>query len=161
MATAHLIHGFISAGKTTFARKLELQTEGVRFTPDEWIVRLYGVAPPEEDFKDCLANVTRRIWPRALQLLQADIDVVLDFGFWSRVSRDEARQRVRDAGAEVKLYSIECPLDVMRRRTMERSRQLSEGVLWINAAAFDKLRARFEPLGPDEDAVPVSSVNAD
>ncbi len=38
-ATAHLLHGFTGAGKTTFARQLEAETGAVRFCQDEWVHR--------------------------------------------------------------------------------------------------------------------------
>lgn len=41
MATAHLIHGYIGAGKTTFARRLETELPAVRFTHDEGMARFF------------------------------------------------------------------------------------------------------------------------
>jgi predicted kinase len=46
MPAAHLIHGFLGAGKTTFARELERNIPAIRFSHDEWMVRLYGIDPP-------------------------------------------------------------------------------------------------------------------
>jgi len=40
MPTAHLIHGYLGAGKTTFARQLERNIPAIRFSHDEWMVRL-------------------------------------------------------------------------------------------------------------------------
>src|SRR3990167_4812165 len=40
--TAYIICGFIGAGKTTFARKLESETGAIRITKDEWMVRVFG-----------------------------------------------------------------------------------------------------------------------
>jgi hypothetical protein len=37
MSTAHLIHGFLGAWKTTFAKKLEAELGAVRFSQDEWM----------------------------------------------------------------------------------------------------------------------------
>jgi predicted kinase len=48
LATVHLIHGCLGAGKTTFAKKLAEEVNGVRFNPDEWMVRLYGEDPPAD-----------------------------------------------------------------------------------------------------------------
>ena len=42
MATAHLIYGYIGAGKTTYAQDLEDRLHAVRFTTDEWISTLYS-----------------------------------------------------------------------------------------------------------------------
>ena len=45
MTNLHLIYGFVRAGKTTFARKLESEISAIRFTHDEWMVKLYGHNP--------------------------------------------------------------------------------------------------------------------
>ena len=50
----HLIHGFVGAGKTTFAKKLEHFLPAVRFTHDEWMSKLYGENPPLEHFNEIL-----------------------------------------------------------------------------------------------------------
>ena len=39
---AYVICGFIGAGKTTFARKLEKETKAIRITKDEWIIKIIG-----------------------------------------------------------------------------------------------------------------------
>ena len=81
MATAHLIHGFLGVGKTTFARQLEQRMPAIRFSQDEWMTRLYGDDPPVEHFAEFCRRVDEQIgevWPRCLEL---GLDVVLDFGF--------------------------------------------------------------------------------
>lgn len=37
---AFLIHGFLGAGKTTFAKRLEEEEKALRFTHDEWMSQL-------------------------------------------------------------------------------------------------------------------------
>ena len=39
---AYIISGFIGAGKTTFARKLEKETGAIRITKDEWVIKNFG-----------------------------------------------------------------------------------------------------------------------
>jgi predicted kinase len=41
-ATAFLIHGYLGAGKTTLARRLEIEEAAIRFTHDEWMRFLYA-----------------------------------------------------------------------------------------------------------------------
>ena len=41
----YVICGFIGAGKTTFAKKLEEKTGAVRITKDEWLIKLFGHDP--------------------------------------------------------------------------------------------------------------------
>jgi predicted kinase len=157
MATLHLLHGFTGSGKTTFARKLERELSALRFTPDEWIVQLYGNNPPEEDFPEYLERVTNLIWQLTMQLLRSDRDVILDFGFWSRSSRDEARSKALSVGALVKLYSISCAEETMRQRLLKRSADLPVGALLIDENAIQLFKERFEPLAEDESHLMVYS----
>jgi predicted kinase len=149
MPTAHLIHGYLGAGKTTLAKRLEAELPALRFSHDDWMSRLYGEDPPEADF----AENHRRVWdlmetrwPRALAL---GLDVVLDLGFWRRSERDHARDLARGAGAEVRLYSLACADAVAWARIEARNCDLG-GSLTITRNTFEALRARFEPLRPDE-----------
>ena len=149
MPTAHLIHGYLGAGKTTLARRLEAELPALRFSHDEWMARLHGEDPPE----DLFADHYRRVWelmetlrPRALAL---GIDVVLDLGFWRRAERDRARDLAKAAGANVRLYSLTCPEDEAWARIERRNLDLG-GSLLITRNTFEVLRTRFEPLEPDE-----------
>jgi predicted kinase len=150
LATLHLLHGFVGSGKTTFAKSLEKKLRAIRMTHDEWMVRLYGANPPAELFSEYYSRISAQIWDLTRILLQLGVDVILDFGFWSRASRDDARERAHSMGATVKLYSIDCPMNVMRRRVMARSRQMPPGELFIDEHAFELFVSRFEALGEDE-----------
>ena len=152
MPTAHLIHGYLGAGKTTFAKRLEADLPALRFSHDDWMSRLYGEDPPEADFAENHRRVwdlMGTLWPRALAL---GMDVVLDLGFWRRAERDRARELARAAGAEVHLYSLGCSDEVAWARIEARNRDL-DGSLLITRDTFEVLKARFEPLGSDEDWV--------
>lgn len=151
--TAHLLHGFIGSGKTIFARKLEREHGAVRFTHDEWMVRLYGWNPPEEHYAEYFIRVENLIWEEATLAVRAGSDVILDFGFWTRASRDAGRSHVDDIGAVARFYSVSCPQRIMRARALERSKSPAVDSLWIDAPGYDKLMARFEPMQDDEEFV--------
>jgi predicted kinase len=88
-------------------------------------------------------------------VLALGTDVILDNGFWSRRSREEARSRAAELGARTVLYRVSCPEDVTAKRVSRRSRDVPPDSLWMNEAAMEQFRDRFEPLGPDEDRVEV------
>ena len=157
MPTLHLLCGFTGAGKTTFATKLERDIPAVRFSPDEWMVKLYGHNPPATDFQDYYDRVVDLIWQSTLRLLALGLDVVLDFGFWSHASRDAARARVAAADVPYKLYFLDCSEEVMRRRVLKRTEEMPAGALWINEATFDLFKGRFEPLGEDEEHIRIAT----
>ena len=99
MPTVHLIHGYLGAGKTTFAKKLAEDVKGVRFNPDEWMARLYGEDPPAEQFAERLERVFALLDDQWVRVVRSGVDVVLDYGFWTRASRDDSRGGVESTAA--------------------------------------------------------------
>lgn len=159
MATAHLIHGYLGAGKTTFAKQLEADLPALRLSHDEWMAGLFGEDPPEASFADMhrrVSAVMEPVWTRALAL---GCDVVLDFGFWRRSERDSVRDQAVALGAEVRLYELICPAAEAWRRVEDRNGALG-GSLLITRNTFDLLKARFEPLAPDEARLTIPSGRA-
>lgn len=150
MPTLHLVHGLPGSGKTTHAIRLARELTAVRFTPDEWMVALHGTNPPEALFRPQLERIFSLIWEHAARVLATGTDVVIDAGFWTRASRDEAREWARAHGVRCRLYAMDCPLAEARRRVLARTAAMPEGVLEITGPTFDLLAAQLEPLGPDE-----------
>lgn len=151
MPNAHLIHGYLGAGKTTFARRLEQEIPAIRFTHDEWMARLYGTDPPAANFSEYASRVSAQIdatWPRCLEL---GLDVVLDLNFWTRCKRDAARMKALSLGAGVRLYRLSSPEEVAWQRIERRNAALDGGSLFITRNTFEELKTRFEPLDPDEE----------
>jgi len=154
MPTAHLIHGYVGAGKTTFARQLERELPAIRFSHDEWMTRLYGDDPPVDQFAEFHQRVSKLIdnyWTRCVEL---GLDVVLDLGLWSRRQRDEIRATAVALGAGCRLYRLECPENEAWRRIEKRNLHL-DGSLLIVRNTFDMLKTRFEVLGDDEDRIEI------
>jgi predicted kinase len=155
MATAHLIHGFIGVGKTTFARQLEERLPAIRFSHDEWMARLYGDDPPVEHFAEFYRRVWEQmegVWPRCLEL---GLNVVLDFGFWTRRERDAVRATVATMGAQSRLYRVTCSEEEAWRRIERRNADL-KGSLFIARNTFEVLQGRFESLSADEECVEIA-----
>jgi len=86
------------------------------------------------------------IWARCLSL---GLDVVLDYGFWSRAERDRVRAVVADIGATSMLWAASCSDDEARKRIALRN-EAADRSLYIAPATFDLLKARVEPLDVDE-----------
>ena len=54
-------------------------------------------------------------------VLGHEIDVILDFGFWKRIERDDYRERARTVGARVKVHFLDVPEEVLMRRLVIRN----------------------------------------
>jgi predicted kinase/predicted N-acetyltransferase YhbS len=150
--TVHAIFGYLGSGKTTLARQLEYRTGGVRLSIDEWTIGLSGDdVNLDPDIFSRTWGLLGELWPR---VIRSGVDVILDFGFWARAGRDEARGMAASLGAEFRLYSVTCNDETARARCIRRNDIESYS---IDDSTFDLLRAKFEPLGGDEVSIVIES----
>ena len=155
---AHIVVGFIGSGKTTLARKLERETGAVRFTKDEWMVRLFGNTPPKDKFEEYDNKMASLARDMALKCLKAGISVIIDEGFWAKEQRDEIRERVKSVGAIPKLYYLGVPLEVMKARTLRRTEQPPIDSFTIDEESFDHYWRFFQPPDKDEECTLIGEV---
>jgi predicted kinase len=99
-ATAHLLHGFVGAGKTTFARRLAAEKRALRFTHDEWVHRLYGPNPPADDFPAIYRRIDDLICWYAKEVLARGVERGAGQRFLvARVPRPRSAAGRKDWGA--------------------------------------------------------------
>lgn len=148
---AHIICGFIGAGKTTFARKLEKETGAIRITKDEWMIKVFGnKIASHANFAEYDKNVTQLATDIAFKILKGGKDVILDEGFWVKSQRDEIKKKILDLGAKPILYYVECPVEKMRERVVNRSKNPPIDSFEINEEMFDKYLKYWEPPTKEE-----------
>ncbi len=128
--------GLPGAGKSTRARELEVQHNAIRFTTDDWMRDLWD--------QEQRALIEQRMWETAQRLLSLGVDVIIDFGVWSRAERDTLREYARSVGARVELHYLEEPIDELERRVVARNR---EG---ITRAHLEEWAAIIEVPSPAE-----------
>lgn len=148
---AHIVIGFIGSGKTTFARQLEKETGAVRFTKDEWMVRLFGNTPPKDTFEEYDSKMASLSTDMALKCLAAGIDIILDEGFWVKEQRDEIRERVQRVGAIPRMYYLKVPREVMKARTLRRTEESPIDSFTIDEESFNHYWQFFQPPDKDEE----------
>jgi predicted kinase len=156
--TIYVICGFIGAGKTTFARKLEAETGAVRITKDEWLIRLISDDPTIAGFAEIDARICALTRDVAFSLVEKGIDVILDEGFWAREERFELKHRIHVAGATAVLYYLDTPLATMRERVAARNLDRQGDAFTISNEMFDRYLAHWQPPDEDEGVIPVREV---
>ncbi|HET9648252.1 MAG TPA: ATP-binding protein [Microlunatus sp.] len=114
--TLFLTVGLPGTGKTTEARRIEMEKNALRLTKDEWMKALYGLANPPSA-SDVVEGRLIEIGLRALQL---GINVVIDFGLWGRDERSALRAAAADRGAAVEMRYFELTPAEQRQRLDRR-----------------------------------------
>lgn len=118
----HLVYGLAGSGKSTLARSLCAYGEGVRFTLDEWMLRLYPSLHFETRAYGAKAvEVRDLIWSIAEQVLLTGSDVVLDWNSWSAERRRWAVDRAAAVDAPVILHKLPASIETASERAQART----------------------------------------
>jgi predicted kinase len=163
VATLFITCGVPGSGKTTLAKRLEEEQRAIRLTGDEWLHELY---PSEADEAlDAELPLVQRLqwvsahrplverlqWALALRALALGVNVVLDWGLWTREERDRYRTEAQEQSARVVLCVLDVPSrDELLRRLNERNAALPAGTFRIDEALLDYGLSRFERPTPAE-----------
>lgn len=157
MATLHLMVGLPGSGKTALARELESDHAALRLTVDEWHVRLFGNdVHDDSDEADFAAHSARHaaieslLWETAARVLVLGVDVILDFGFWTRSERDQFRAEAQTLGAGFRIHFADVSAEVLLERIKARNAQLPPGTFHIPETKLKDWMPLFEPPSPDE-----------
>ena len=156
MATLFITCGVTGSGKTTIAKRIEAEHHALRLTGDEWLHELYG----GEDLVRLNENgdlraphrpqVDRLQWELALRVLGLGVNVVLDWGLWTRVERDRYRTEAQALGIRVVLCVLDASREELHRRLAARNGDLPAGTFRIDEEQLDRALRWFErPTDPE------------
>ena len=138
--TLFLTVGLPGTGKTTAARLIEAEHDALRLTKDEWMKALFGPENPSSA-SDVIEG---RLIQLALRALELGINVVLDFGLWSRDERSALRQAAADTGASVVMRYFELASDEQRNRLDQRLAEAPHETWPISDDELTEFAVKFE-----------------
>ena len=150
MATLFLICGLPGAGKTTLARELEASRPALRLCPDEWISVILADPADTVELDRLRTPVESVQWEVAKRALVLGVDVVLEYGFWSREERMFFRQEAEALGAKVELCYLDVSRDELWARLSRRNDHLPSGTFPVTEEQLDLWSSWFQIPSPDE-----------
>ena len=140
-----LICGLPASGKSTLARQLAPKIPGIRLDKDGWVTQL-GADVWDDEFR---LRIERQLWALTRELLAQGQSVILEWGHWARVERDEKRLGARALGVGVELHYLDTPMDELIERADRRTASGEWTASPMTRAHFEQWSTIFQP--PDED----------
>ena len=126
--------GPAGSGKSTVARRYERQgMTRLSFDQEAWSRGITAMPLPEDVHRD----IERALRARLVDLVRAGADVVLDFSFWSRRTRDEYRELLRPLGVVPEtVYLATDRATVLQRISSRAARDGDDYAISEELAAF-------------------------
>jgi predicted kinase len=144
--TLFLTVGLPGTGKTTAARRMEIQKKALRLTKDEWVKALYGHQNPPSA-QDVIEG---RLIQIGLRVLELGDNIVIDYGLWGRDERSALRQAAADLGAMVEMRYFELTPAEQRRRLDQRQAEASHTTWTMSAEELAEWSASSDIPTPGE-----------
>ena len=152
MAKAILICGKIGCGKSTYAAQLARESGALVLSFDEIMLSLCG-----QNFKEAhdryAEGIRRYLFRQSVELVRHGVDMILDWGFWTRQSREEAKAFYRARGVAWELHSIEISDRAWAARLERRNHAVAAGesqAYFVDERLAQKCASRFAPPERDE-----------
>ena len=153
MAEVLLICGKICSGKSYLARQLMADKPAVLLSVDEITRSLFpeGLGDKHDAFS---ALVRAYLLKKAGEIVRAGSNVIIDWGFWTRAMRREAREAL--VGVPCRWYYLDVPDDRWEENIRRRNAHANDpGSLdyYVDEGLKEKCLALFET--PNEEEIDV------
>ncbi|MBQ8369414.1 MAG: ATP-binding protein [Clostridia bacterium] len=155
MAKVILICGKICSGKTTYAHLLRQRYGGALLSVDEIMLAMFGQHCGERH-DEYAANTQRYLFAKSAELAETGIDVILDWGFWTKAGRDAARAFYRERDIPCEFHAIDIPDEVWHERLKKRNAEVRLDptlAYYVDENLAAKFGSRFEM--PDDSEIDV------
>ncbi len=150
-----LICGKICSGKSTYADKLRVQNKAVLLSCDEITLALFD-QNIGADHDTIVERTQKYLFDKSVEIIETGINVILDWGFWTKEERDFAKQYYRSRNIACKLHYIDISNKIWKVNLSKRNHAIRKEN--INAYYVDdKLAEKFNSIFelPDKSEIDV------
>ena len=153
MAKIFLMCGKICSGKSTHAEKLRKEYNAVILSVDEITLALFGQdAGEKHDYY--VEKLKEYLYKKSLEILEAGVNVVLDWGYWIKAERDFAREYYSSHNVEYEFHYIDISDEEWYRRLAKRNEDVlakKTDAYYVDDGLAKKFQAIFEKPEKAED----------
>jgi predicted kinase len=150
MAKVFILCGKIASGKTYYANELKEQKKAILLSVDDLMLKLSDSCLGEHH-DDMASRCEHFFYGLAEQVVKNGTDVIIDFGYWSKKEREEAKEYFTNRGVSSELHYIRTSEEIRLLQLERRNAKLTEGltkesgrVYIIDEALRRRLDQKFE-----------------
>lgn len=147
MGKLFLLCGKPGSGKTTLAKSLKEKFGLIHFSADDFMLKLFGEIEDRELF-DKKLNATKDLIYQICDDVLVKNNVVLDFGFWTKIEREKLKNRFKNY--DVILVYLKLDDEKIFSQIENRNSNLKDNEYFMDLNTFKILSSKFEEPTKDE-----------
>ncbi|OAB37084.1 hypothetical protein PMSD_09780 [Paenibacillus macquariensis subsp. defensor] len=161
MAIIYMLCGKVGSGKSTYAQTLKERHQAMILSCDDLMLSLF-----EEELGDQHQHILRKstayLYHLAEELISIGVNVVLDFGYWSREERIEVRRHFLSKRITTELHYINTPDIQIQQQLHRRNQDITNGqstVYHIDDEMRQYFDSKFDEPTEEEIAVRINYID--
>lgn len=146
------ICGKLCSGKTTYAKRLCQQGSAVILSVDEIMLAVFGQYAGDKH-EIYVHRLYKFLCEKAVQIVNAGVNVVLDWGFWTKDNRDKAKAYFKEHGISCEIHYIDiCDEDwakfIEKRNASAEAHK--DRAYYVDSKLVEKFNNMFEMPSKEE-----------
>lgn len=125
MAKVYILCGKICSGKSTYSQKLRKEKKAVILSVDDITLTLLG-QNGGDTLDVYVEKLEQYFFQKSVEIVETGINVVLDWGFWTKSERDFAKEFYGSRGIEYEFHYISISDEEWYRRLDKRNKDVLE-----------------------------------
>ncbi len=141
-----MICGKICGGKSTYAKNLRKADKAIVLSVDEIALALFGQDAGRK-LDEYVAKTKMYLYQKSLEILESGIDVILDWGFWTKKERDFARHFFESRNISNEFHYIDIDDYEWNKRIEKRNQDViahKSNSYYIDMGLVQKFNSIFE-----------------
>ncbi len=153
MSKVMAICGKICSGKSYYAKQIKEKENAVILSKDEATYEL--IDNKQGEFYNVFAErVNKYLMKKAVEIVKAGCNIILDWGFWTKAERQETTKYFNQFGIDVEWHYIDIEQTRWEQLIEERNIKIQSGNggsdIYVDEGLLNKLLSKIEEPTRDE-----------
>ena len=152
MAKVYILCGKICSGKSTYSQQLRKDKKAVILSVDDITLTLLG-QNGGDTLDVYVEKLEQYFFQKSVEIVETGINVILDWGFWTKRERDFAKEFYGSRGIEYEFHYISISDEEWHRRLDKRNKDVLEkksDAYFVDEGLAEKFKSIFEIPGKEE-----------